>query len=84
MTKREELAVIEKALDVAHGGRFEVSFHYFGVSGMQVIVQTLPFEADGLGTELVKFDFNTSKPLEARRYRKYEQIMNSFLPGFPS
>ena len=84
MTKEDELKIIGKALDVAHGGKFEALFHYFGVSGLQVTVRMLSPEADGLGDKLADFDFNTRKPLDAQHYRKYEQIMNSFLPGFPS
>ena len=79
MTKQDELKIIEKALDVAHGGKFEVSFDYFGRSGMQVKVRALPFEVDELGAELAKFDFNRMRPLDMQHYGKYEQLMNSLL-----
>ncbi len=79
MTKQDELKIIGKALDAAHSEKIEASFHYFGISGLQVIVRALPLEAGELGEELAKFNFNTRKPFEAQYYRSYEQFIDSLL-----
>ncbi len=86
MTKREELAVIGKALDVDRGNNvFKANFTY--TSDVELSVTIEEPDKESLGFSVLKiFRFRTNRPLDLQEFLGYLEYVDSLpdLPGNPS
>ena len=82
MTKREELAVIGKALDVDRGNNvFKANYTY--TSDVELSVTIEEPDKESLGFSVLKiFRFRTNRPLDLQEFLGYLEYVDS-LPDLP-